>query len=390
MSGKVADPEPPAADGGGGHAAASATDADAPTTTTTTTTTTDAAAEADADADTGAIVDATEGEGGEAACSPAADAAPAAADAAAADDENSSTDEAAAAADGATAAATEDAPQLPFRTPPPPALYDAAGAASEAPPPLALRRLGGSGEIRAELGGGIHVQMTSHVDSSADQEASAASGVEESWSRGAVVSVAPASPTSVDDDAAAAPAAPAADGGPEVAAAATDADEVESAASVGGGSMLLAGWATVHKQGVLSRSVRRWMALKEMHLLLYTKPFGEEVGRYRLYLAKVEHVEGTSKLSISGAFLPRGVLEVTAVSVDEALTWKHAFQSTMEKSSADVKPVLNRTASNSNFAARQKLREEWLSEKLSCFYTSEVQDRTVDVPKVCKKNTHTQ
>ena len=158
-------------------------------------------------------------------------------------------------------------------------------------------------------------------------------------------------------------------------------------APIGGGSMLLAGWVTAHKQGLLNRTVRRWMALREMHIMFFTKPFGEELGCFHLYLAKVENPPQTAKLIISGAFLPRGVIEVTTASIEDAETWRVAVASTIERHSCkDVKPVLNRTLNNTNFNERQKLREVWLSEHLSNFYSTEGQDRSVDVDKVCIPN----
>eukprot|EP01063_Lacrimia_lanifica_P029058 TRINITY_DN4376_c0_g2_i1.p1 TRINITY_DN4376_c0_g2~~TRINITY_DN4376_c0_g2_i1.p1 ORF type:complete len:517 (+),score=106.27 TRINITY_DN4376_c0_g2_i1:159-1709(+) len=157
-----------------------------------------------------------------------------------------------------------------------------------------------------------------------------------------------------------------------------DAPKGGEGAGVGGG-LLLAGWLTCHKQGVLNRSLKRWVALKASTLILYSKP-SEEIGSYNLYLAKFKTQPNSLKFFISGAFLPKGCLEATVASKEDLERWEAAFAKAVAPTK-DVKPSLSASPSNRNFAERQKLREEWLTKHLSYFYMSEA-DRSVDVPKV--------
>eukprot|EP01064_Diplonema_japonicum_P035731 TRINITY_DN7829_c4_g1_i1.p1 TRINITY_DN7829_c4_g1~~TRINITY_DN7829_c4_g1_i1.p1 ORF type:complete len:480 (+),score=42.82 TRINITY_DN7829_c4_g1_i1:132-1571(+) len=151
----------------------------------------------------------------------------------------------------------------------------------------------------------------------------------------------------------------------------------------GHGCLLLGGWVTIHKYGLLNRSARRWVAIRDTELVVYTKPFSEELSSYSLYLAKTFHEDPSPKLVITGAFLPKGCLEMTTASCEDASVWCAAIrEATLHQSPREVKPALNKTPTNTSFADRQKLREDWLTEHLTNFYMTEVPERVSDVPKV--------
>ncbi|KAJ9452546.1 hypothetical protein DIPPA_23157 [Diplonema papillatum] len=148
-------------------------------------------------------------------------------------------------------------------------------------------------------------------------------------------------------------------------------------------TMLVAGWVTLRKQGILNRPAKRWLALKAMQLVIYSQPFTEPIDAYSLYLARVHYTEGTCKFVVSGAFLPKTSLEVQTANKEEAQLWHSAIAEVLERNDhREVKPSLSRTKTNMSFADRQRLREEWLESHLMQFYQVEMPDRVVDVPRV--------
>ena len=167
-------------------------------------------------------------------------------------------------------------------------------------------------------------------------------------------------------------------------------DIIQAGSIIADETWLFAGWVTVHKQGLLNRTIKRWMAIRGTHLLLFTKPLAEQLGCYNLYLAKVTFVPPntpTSKILISGAFIPNGILEVTTSSETDAETWARTIGEVVKRhSEREVKTSLNKTPSNCSFNSRQKIREEWLTRHLHAFYSGEEEQgrpmADIDIPKV--------